>query len=104
MQPSSTPWIGTDGMPQGNASVKLDESSLAPFMATNLTEASMEIRLEVNQSQPTVWVLEQGQPFGSNSGQTVPLLFEPRNASGVFSLSRETTVDLVLQVSRPPFT
>lgn len=67
---------------------KLDELSLAPFMATNLTEASMEIRPDINQSQPNLWVLEQGQPFGSNSGQIAPLLFEPRNASGrVFAAS-----------------
>lgn len=73
-------------------------------MATNLTEANKEIRLLVNQSQPTVWVLEQGQPFGSNSGQIVPLLFEPRNASGVFSLPQKATVDVVLQVSNCRFT
>lgn len=64
----------------------------------------MEIRLDINQSQPTLWVLEQGQPFGSNSGQIAPLLFEPRNTSAVFSLPQETTVDLVLQVRKPPFT
>lgn len=67
-------------------------------MAPNLTESSREIRLLVNQSQPSVWALESGQPFSLNSGQIVPLLFQPRNASGVFSLPQKTTVDLVLQV------
>lgn len=78
----------------------MDESKLAPYPAESVPAPTREIRLDVNQSDPTVWVLESGQPFASIDGQQTPLLFEPRNASGIFWLKKGEVVDVLLQVRR----
>jgi len=98
-QSQSRPWIALDGSPLNSSVRGLEESALQPFPLEEVPKATKEIRLMVNQSQPTVWVLEAGHPFGSNNGQQTPLLFAPRNASGVFWLEKGEVVDILLQVS-----
>lgn len=100
-QSQSRPWIALDGSPLNSSVRGLEESALQPFPLEEVPKATKEIRLMVNQSQPTVWVLEAGHPFGSNNGQQTPLLFAPRNASGVFWLEKGEVVDILLQVPFP---
>jgi len=88
-----------DGSPFNSTARRMDDSVLAPYPVEAVPQSNREIRLEVNQSQPTVWVLESGQPFASNNGQQTPLLFSPRNASGIYWLGKGDVVDILLQVS-----
>jgi hypothetical protein len=87
-----------DGSPIDSSAKMLEDAALAPYPIYAVPNATRELRLMVNQSAPTVWVLEMGHAFKSNNGQQTPLLFAPRNASGVFSLERGEVVDVLLQV------
>jgi hypothetical protein len=87
-----------EGKPLNSTIRLMDDKALAPYPVEVVPVSNREIRLDVNQSNPTVWVLESGQPFASNNGQQTPLLFAPRNASGIFWLSKGDVVDVLLQV------
>lgn len=82
----------------------MDDKKLAPYPAEAVPIPNREIRLDVDQSNPTVWVLQSGQPFASNNAQETPLLFAPRNASGIFRLAKGDVVDVLLQVCFTVFT
>ena len=76
----------------------MDDKDLAPYPVEAVPISSREIRLDVDQNNATVWVLQSGQPFSSNNGQETPLLFAPRNASGIFRLAKGDVVDVLMQV------
>lgn len=98
--PNSKPSMTIDGSPIDSSAKMLEDAALAPYPIYAVPNATRELRLMVNQSAPTVWVLEMGHAFKSNNGQQTPLLFAPRNASGVFSLERGEVVDVLLQISK----
>jgi len=51
-----------DGSPFNSTARRMDDSVLAPYPVEAVPQSNREIRLEVNQSQPTVWVLESALP------------------------------------------
>lgn len=99
---TSLPWLMPNGETTNSTVKMLDGEGLVPYPTEAVPPSSREIRLEVNQSNPEVWVMESGQPFDANNGQTTPLLFSPRNASGVFWLNKGDVVDVLLQVCCSP--
>lgn len=95
---TSKSWINLDGSPIDSSTAILDDTTLIPYPLEEMPKSNRELRLDVIQSQPTVWVLQSGHPFRGNNGQQTPLLFAPRNESGTFTLQKGDIVDVLLQV------
>jgi len=62
-----------------------------------MATAQRQIWLDVNQTEPKIWVIDK-VPLSLNNNQVVPLLFAPRDAPAVFRINTTEVIDLVLQV------
>ena len=92
--------MSVNGSFSTNQTTLLDPAQLPPYPLQDLPQATRQLWLDVNQTEPTVWVLHR-VPFQDNNNQVLPLLFAPRLDPGVFPISESApeVIDVVMQVS-----
>jgi hypothetical protein len=98
---ADAPWMSANDSFSNNQATLLDPALLSPYPLQDLPQATRLLRLDVNQKEPTVWVLHR-VPFRDNNNQVQPLLLAPRPDPGVFYISEieQEVIDVVMQVSR----
>ncbi|KAJ9091606.1 hypothetical protein QFC21_007146 [Naganishia friedmannii] len=94
------PWMSVNGSFPNSQTTLLDPAKLPPYPLQDLPQATRQLWLDVNQTEPTVWVLHR-VPFQDNNNQVLPLLFAPRLDPGVFSISESApeVIDVVMQIA-----
>ncbi|GHJ89536.1 hypothetical protein NliqN6_5938 [Naganishia liquefaciens] len=96
---ADAPWMSVNGSFSNNQATLLDPALLSPYPLEDLPQATRLLRLDVNQKEPTVWVLHR-VPFRDNNNQVQPLLLAPRPDPGVFYISEieQEVIDVVMQI------